>query len=176
MKLEQFREIADENLKDLVVDERMLQRVHQKMCAVTPARRPAVPRQAFALAAACIAVMLVSGGVLLGTMGVGNTDPIAQVGTAAAYKQPTNSASTLSANAHTSVYADGTVLSYGIESVGEFCGGYAPALATNGLYGVVNEEHAWVVKALYEEVAVEENGKVVVKTQNIEQIIEIGGK
>ena len=173
MKLEQFREIADENLQDLVVDERMLQRVHQKMCTVTPARRPAVPRQAFALAAACIAVMLVSGGVLLGTMGVGNTDPIAQTGIAAAYKQPTNSASTLSANAHTSEYADGTVLSYGIEKVGEYCEGYAPALATNGLYGIVDEKQIWVVKAIYEDVRIEKSRSAVVILQGVEQNIEI---
>ena len=40
MKLEQFKEIADENLRDLYVDERMVSRIHRKLCAV-PVRRKA---------------------------------------------------------------------------------------------------------------------------------------
>ena len=176
MKLEQFREIADENLQDMIVDERMLQRVHQKMCTVMPARRRVIPRQAFALAAACIAVMLISGGVLAGTMGIGKSDTKAPPSTAAAYQQPVNSASTLSANAHTSVSADGTVLSYGIEKVGEYCGEYAPALATNGLYGIVDSEQIWVVKAVYDRVEIAQDGTALVFAQGIEQNIEIPSK
>ena len=176
MKLEQFREIADENLRELVVDERMLQCVHQKMYAEKAPRKQLIPRRAFALAVACIAVMLISGGVLAGTMGFGKEKPAKQMGVSMAYQHPVNSASKLSAHTKTSEYIDGTILSYGVKQVGEFHDGYAPALATNGLYGIVNEDHVWVVKALYDEVVIDEDGKAVVVQKGAEQFIEISAK
>lgn len=175
MKLEQFREIADENLSDLTVDERMLQDLHRKMCSVSAPRKPLVPRQAIAFAAACVAVMLVSGGVLMGTGGVttalmGNTSKDSN---AALAIQPANSASKLASHLATSKAADGTVLSYGIESVEEYSEGVAVAQATNGLYGYVNEDKLWVVKAIYDRAEIVKDGKALVVLQGEEQIIEI---
>ena len=54
MKLEQFKEIADENLRDLYVDERMVSRIHRKLCAVPVRRKARVPRASALLAAACV--------------------------------------------------------------------------------------------------------------------------
>lgn len=179
MKLEQFREIADENLQDFVVDERMLQRVHQKIYEEKAARRPAIPRRAISFAAACVALMVVSGGVLLGTMSTGKRDPALalQMSKQEGPLQPINSASTaLAAHMQTSAYVDGSVLSYGIEQIGEYKNGYAVALATNGFYGIVNEERIWVVKAVYDEAEIQSEEKAVVLFQGTEQIIEIPAK
>ena len=77
MKLEQFKEIADENLRDLYVDERMVSRIHRKLCAVPVRRKARVPRASALLAAACVVVMLLSGGVLL--HGTGLLQPAAEM-------------------------------------------------------------------------------------------------
>lgn len=177
MKLEQFRAIADENLQDLVVDERMLQRVHQKICEEKSVRRPVIPRRAISFAAACVALMVISGGVLLGTMSTGKKDPALQMSKQEETLQPINSASTaLAAYTQTSAFIDGSVLSYGIERIGEYKHGYAAALATNGLYGIVNEDKIWVLKAIYDDAEMLENEKAVVVFQGTEQIIEITAK
>lgn len=178
MKLEQFKEIADENLKDLYVDERMVQRIHQKVCTVQVQRKPRVPRGAYLLAAACAVVMLVSGGVLLKTLPpVGTESGAAKAGVptaATALQQPENSAaSTLSAQLETSQFIDGSTLSYGLVEVGPFNEGYAPALASNGLYGYVNEDCIWVVRAIYDEAEEVFDGQATVMVQGATQIIEI---
>lgn len=178
MKLEQFKEIADENLKDLNVDERMVQRIHQRLCTDSaPVRRARVPRGAYVLAAACLVVMLVSGGVLMRTLPQ-STAPSATAfrsdDTATAQPLPAASAaSTLSSSLSTSQFIDGTTLSYGIEQVGAFNEGYAPAKATNGLYGYVNESGVWVIRAMYDEADEVFDGKATVVVQGATQIIEI---
>ncbi len=175
MKLEQFREIADENLKDLNVDERMVFKIRQKMCAVQVEKKPRIPRAAYALAAACVAVMAISGGVLLATGSAldGLRHPMQDVPMQISFAQPENSASTLSSQLATSQFIDGSTLSYGIKQIGEYSEGFAPAQATNGLYGYINEEGFWVVRALYDEVQPVQDGKAVVVMQGVEQIVEI---
>ena len=86
MKLEQFKEIADENLRDLYVDERMVSRIHRKLCAVPVRRKARVPRASALLAAACVVVMLLSGGVLL--HGTGLLQPAASAAPGAAPAVP----------------------------------------------------------------------------------------
>ena len=178
MKLEQFKEIADENLKDLNVDERMVQRIHQRLCTDrVPRSRPRVPRGAYVLAAACLVVMLVSGGVLMRTLpkNLAPADSGYQfAATATAQPLPeASAASTLSSSLSTSQFIDGSTLSYGIAQVGAFNEGYAPAMATNGLYGYVNESGVWVVRAMYDEADEVFDGKATVVVQGATQIIEI---
>lgn len=178
MKLEQFKEIADENLKDLYVDERLVQRIHLKTCTTPIERTSRVPRAAYYIAAACAAVMLLSGSVLVKTLpgaqkGNGLMDAGTQTAVTALRQPQTSSASTLSAQLETSVFIDGSILSYGIAEIGAFNEGFAPALASNGLYGYVNEERIWVVRALYDEADEVLNGKASVKVQGVTQIIEI---
>ena len=60
MKLEQFKEIADDQLRDLTVDERMVKRIHQGACSIHVRHKPRVPRAAAWCAAACAAVMKLS--------------------------------------------------------------------------------------------------------------------
>ena len=163
MKLEQFKEIADENLRDLYVDERIVSRIHRKLCAVPVRRKARVPRASALLAAACVVVMLLSGGVLL--HGTGLLQPAV----------PHNSAvSTLSSSVETSEYIDGSTLSYGVAEVGAFCEeGYAPARGTNGLYGYVNRDNVWVVPAMYDAAEDVVDGKAAVTVQGTVQIIEV---
>ena len=146
MKLEQFKEIADENLRDLYVDERMVSRIHRKLCAVPVRRKAHVPRASALLAAP-----------------------------GAAPAVPHNSAvSTLSSSVETSEYIDGSTLSYGVAEVGSFCEeGYAPARGTNGLYGYVNRDNVWVVPAMYDAAEDVVDGKAAVTVQGTVQIIEV---
>ena len=173
MKLEQFKEIADENLRDLYVDERMFSRIHRKLCAVPVRRKARVPRASALLAAACVVVMLLSGGVLL--HGTGLLQPAASAAPGAAPAVPHNSAvSTLSSSVETSEYIDGSTLSYGVAEVGSFCEeGYAPARGTNGLYGYVNRDNVWVVPAMYDAAEDVVDGKAAVTVQGTVQIIEV---
>ena len=163
MKLEQFKEIADENLRDLYVDERMVSRIHRKLCAVPVRRKARVPRASALLAAACVVVMLLSGGVLL--HGTGLLQPAASAAPGAAPAVPHNSAvSTLSSSVETSEYIDGSTLSYGVAEVGAFCEeGYAPARGTN----------VWVVPAMYDAAEDVVDGKAAVTVQGTVQIIEV---
>ena len=176
MKLEQFREIADENLKDLNVDERMVQRIHHRLCTDrAPVKRARVPRGAYMLAAACLVVMLVSGGVLMRTLPQ-SAAPSGSTFRSTATAQPlpaASAASTLSSSLSTSQFIDGSTLSYGIAQVGAFNEGYAPAKATNGLYGYVNESGVWVIRAMYDEADEVFDGKATVVVQGATQIIEI---
>lgn len=129
MKLEQFKEIADENLRDLYVDERMVSRIHRKLCAVPVRRKARVPAR---LGPAC-------GGLRCGDAALGRrapawNGPAAARGLRCARRVPAvphNSAvSTLSSSVETSEYIDGSTLSYGVAEVGSFCEeGYAPAAA-----------------------------------------------
>lgn len=173
MKLEQFKEIADENLRDLYVDERMVSRIHRKLCAVPVRRKARVPRAPALLAAACVAVMLLSGGVFL--HGAGRLRPAAPDAPSSSPSVPRNSAvSTLSSNVETSEYIDGSMLSYGVEEVGAFCEeGYAPARGTNGLYGYVNRDNVWVVPAMYDAAEDVVDGKAAVTVQGTVQIIDV---
>lgn len=177
MKLEQFKEIADDQLHDLTVDERMVKRIHQGACSIHVRHKPRVPRAAAWCAAACAAVMVISGSILLQSqMRTGNiASPRAQQDqvTATYALQDSGSMSMLSSSVATSQYVDGTTLSYGIERIGEFSEGYAPALATNGLYGYVNEDRVWVVRAMYDEADEVVDGKAVVKTQGTTSIIDV---
>ena len=178
MRLEQFKEIADENLKDLNVDERMVQRIHQRLCTdKAPRSRPRVPRGAYVLAAACLVVMIISGGVLMRTLpqsAARASDAQDGPGTSAMQLLPeASAASTLSSSLSTSQFIDGSTLSYGIAQVGAFNEGYAPAMATNGLYGYVNESGVWVVRAMYDEADEVFDGKATVVVQGATQIIEI---
>ena len=150
MKLEQFKEIADENLRDLYVDERMVSRIHRKLCAVPVRRKARVPRASALLAAACVVVMLLSGGVLL--HGTGLLQPAASAAPGAAPAVPHNSAvSTLSSSVETSEYIDGSTLSYGVAEVGSFC----------------------VVPAMYDAAEDVVDGKAAVTVQGTVQIIEV---
>lgn len=178
MKLEQFKEIADENLKDLNVDERMVQRIHQRLCTdKVTRRRSRVPRGAFALAAACLVIMLVSGGVLMRTLPktmACKDDAPSDVGAPTVQSLPdVGQASTLSSTLSTSQFIDGSTLSYGIAQVGAYNEGFAPAMATNGLYGYVNESGVWVVRAMYDEAEEVFDGKATVVVQGMTQVIEI---
>ena len=112
-------------------------------------------------------------------MGVGIGIKQESAGIAMAVKEPqapVNSASTLSAHMQTSQFIDDTMLSYGVVEIGEYCDGIAPALASNGLYGVVNENNVWVIKAMYDSIELEENAKVVAVLQGVEQILDIPDK
>ncbi|MGI5884448.1 MAG: WG repeat-containing protein [Candidatus Spyradocola sp.] len=173
MKLEQFKEIADENLRDLYVDERMVSSIRRKLCAVPVQRKSRVPRASALLAAACAVVMLLSGGVLL--YGSGAVRPLASAMPSAAPAVPHNSAmSTLSSSVETSQSIDGSTLSYGVEEVGTFCEeGYAPARGTNGLYGYVNRDNVWVVPAMYDDAEEVVEGKAAVTVQGTVQIIDV---
>ena len=179
MKLEQFKEIADDQLRDLTVDERMVKRIRQGACSMHVRRKPRVPRAAAWCAAACAAVMVISGSVLLQSRMLYSTEDSALTLTrknpaATTYTvQDSGAMSMLSSSTATSQYVDGTTLSYGIERIGEFSEGYAPALATNGLYGYVNEDSVWVVRAMYDEADEVIDGKAVVKTQGTTSIIDV---
>lgn len=176
MKLEQFKEIADENLKDLAVDERMVMRIRRGACSIQVRRRPRVPKASALIAAACAVVMLLSGGVLLRTMGPLNAapgNPMASPAGAGLTLPHNSAASTLSSSLETSRFIDGSTLSYGIADVGTYSEGYAAALATNGLYGYVNEDQVWVVPAMYDDAQDVVDGKAAVSVQGTVQIIEV---
>ncbi len=176
MKLEQFREIADETLRDLTIDERMVKRIRQNACTIKVRRKVRVPRASALIAVACAFVMLLSGSVLIKTMrGAPPALPAApSPGRDLRYPPVDDEAvSILSSSLETSQFIDGTTLSYGIEEVGAFSGGYAPALATNGLYGYVNEDRVWVVQAMYDEAWDVLDGKASVSVQGLTQIIDV---
>ena len=155
----------------------MVKRIHQGACSIHVRRKPRVPRAAAWCAAACAVIMVISGSILLQSqMHAGNSaSPLAQKDqvTATYALQDSGSMSMLSSSVATSQYVDGTTLSYGIERIGEFSEGYAPALATNGLYGYVNEDSVWVVRAMYDEADEVVDGKAVVKTQGTTSIIDV---
>ncbi len=173
MKLEQFREIADETLSDLVVDERLVFRIHRKACAQPAKKKARVPRAAALFAAACAVVMLLSGGALL--YGGGLRAPQAGAAPDISPLIPHNSAvSTLSSSVETSKFIDGSTLSYGVEEVGAYSeDGYAPARGTNGLYGYVDRDSVWVVPAMYETAETVVDGKAAVTVQGAVQIIDV---
>lgn len=132
-----------------------------------------MPRASALLAAACVVVMLLSGGVLL--HGTGLLQPAASAAPGSVPAMPHNSAvSTLSSSVETSEYIDGSTLSYGVAEVGAFCEeGYAPARGTNGLYGYVNRDNVWVVPAMYDAAEDVVDGKAAVTVQGTVQIIEV---
>lgn len=176
MKLEQFKEIANENLRDLTVDERMVMRIHQNVCTVKVQRKPRMPRASAFVAAACAVVMLISGGVLVKTQGgflatPGKSPAIGGVQGKTSIDDQL--ASTLASDAETSQFIDGSTLCYGIAQVGDFNEGYAPALATNGLYGYVNEDEIWVIRAMYDGAKEVADGKAEVIVQNTTKTIDI---
>lgn len=176
MKLEQFKEIANENLRDLTVDERMVMRIHQNICTVKVQRKPRMPRASAFVAAACAVVMLISGGVLIKNQGGFLTVPGRESvieGIQGKISLDDQQASTLASDAETSHFVDGSTLRYGIAQVGTFSEGYAPALATNGLYGYVNEDNIWVVRAIYDEAKEVAGGKAEVTVQNATKFIDI---
>lgn len=173
MKLEQFKEIADENLRDLYVDERMVSRIHRKLCAVPVRSKARVPAR---LGPACGGLR--RGDAALGRRAPAWNGPAAARGlrcAGAAPAVPHNSAvSTLSSSVETSEYIDGSTLSYGVAEVGSFCEeGYAPARGTNGLYGYVNRDNVWVVPAMYDAAEDVVDGKAAVTVQGTVQIIEV---
>ncbi len=173
IKLEQFREIADDNLRDLSADERMVMKVRQ-LCNDSPVRVKArVPRFALCAAAACVVVMGISAAFLMKE----NAFPRSRVLSEAApmtltAAQPTQ-ARTLSSKLSTSESVSGDSLSYGIASVEEFSEGFAVALATTDLYGYVNEDNLWVVLPMYESAAPVKDGRAQVVLQGKTMTIEV---
>ena len=173
MKLEQFKQIADENLKDLTADERMVSRIRQQTLLLEKKPQPRVPRFAVYAAAACAAVMLLSGGILAATGLPGanaNSGIKARAGITVGQKAAPTA---LSSNMETSAFIDGSTLPYGISEIGQYSEGFAPASSTAGLFGYVNEDSVWVVKAVYDEVGAVENGEAKVKFNGQEQIISV---
>ena len=172
IKLEQFKEIADENLRDMNADERMVLRVRQLCNEHIIHARVRIPHAAIFAAAACVAVMAVSAGFLfrdnaLQGRALGEAAPLTLT-----RARPTQMR-TLSSKLATSESADGDSLPYGISSVGSFSEGYAPALSTTNLYGYVNEDNLWVVLPQYESAESVKNGQAEVVLQGKTLSIEI---
>ena len=173
IKLEQFKEIADENLKELTADERMVQKVRQMCSAQTYRAKSRIPHAALYAAAACVVVMAVSAGFLLKDNSLSRR---ALTENAPLLRSQPTQVRTLSSKMETSESVYGDSLSYGVSSVGEFSEGYAPALATTNLYGYVNEENKWVVLPRYEAAGTVSNGQAEVTLQGKTQTIDIPRK
>lgn len=173
MRLEDFKRVADEALAELTVDERMVSRIHQGMCGVTVKKRQRTRRAPLLLAAGFAAVMLLSGGMLLRGTGL-LSGPQAQPLHAGTLSRPEfNAVSRLSGAVQTSVFSDGTVLPYAVASVGEYSEGFAPARATNGLYGYVDESGVWVVHARYESAGAVADGHAEVTLEGASESIAV---
>lgn len=145
-----FRAIAQERTADLCVDERMVARVRSAIEQLPHSRKPHGLAIGLA-AAACLLVMLLSGGLLLpnlmdqGDASTGVHKSVVPTASSSNYSYP----QTLSTE-ELSYSKDGTPLPYAIVSVEAYSEGFAVAQASNGLYGYVDEEGLWVLSAIYE--------------------------
>lgn len=152
-QLQDFKRIANERTKDIIADERMVQRVRVAIAEQKPqkARRGVV---AYVAAAACVMVMLVSGAILLTPyLNLGQVEQQDHAGVQLFAEPGSQGMATphpLVAEGGSKTF-DGKELGYGIAEVGAFSEGFAPAKATNGLYGYVNGDGLWVIEAQYEE-------------------------
>ncbi len=149
-----LKDVIDENTRGLCVDERTVARVNSSIERAARRQRPKGLFLGLA-AAACLLVMAVSGALLLPGLThptAGGADDGIQLARAresvAADVQPL----TLSAGGEAVSYLqDGTPLPYAVVDVDDYSEGYAVALASNGLYGYLDEDGRWAFAAIYEQ-------------------------
>jgi len=144
-----FREIAQVKLEQLCADERMVSHVRARIEQSPQRVRPA--SWAFGLAAACLVVMLVSGALLLpNLMGRTATRQMQDFSVDVSPAALTAPKPLALATEQLSYSQDGTPLPYTIVEAQPYVENYAVALASNGLYGYLDEDGRWAVAAIYD--------------------------
>ncbi len=150
MRLEDFRDIADEKTERLV----MTPELHRRILYNCQKKKP-VSRSVWIAAAACFVIMVISGVALVHHMDVSGGDGMIATARLAQGEITDNTTS----EAHIAVSAmskqpvvDIKALPMPVE-IGEYSEGYAPARNEEGLWGYVDNDGEWVIAPQYAEVS-----------------------
>ncbi len=150
MRLEDFRDIADEKTESLV----MTPELHRRILYNCQKKKP-VSRSVWIAAAACFVIMVISGVALVHHMDVSGGDGMIATARLAQGELTDNTTS----EAHIAVgamskqpVADIKALPMPVE-IGEYSEGYAPARNEEGLWGYVDSDGEWVIAPQYAEVS-----------------------
>lgn len=160
MSLEDFRGIADERTKQLVMTPELSRRILRNV------KKKPVSRTVWAAAAACFAIMVVSGVALFTHMNASSDDIVVKAQLGGVTDTPTAHIAIADGGA---AQGDATRVSdvvaqdvsiQGIDlaalpepaAIGEYSEGYAPARNEEGLWGYVDQGGKWVIPPVYAQV------------------------